>query len=188
VVVRFNAAPHRKWRAPFGLSSGSKTVWSLQGVLANTQFQSYYLTEMSMIIGLDVGGTHTDVVLLGAAGLVNSVKIPTDPTDLFNTVLCALRKITAGLDPQHIQRLVLSTTLTTNAIAQRKIPEVGMLVLSGPGIDPEFFRTNQHYYVISGAIDHRGREVQPIDPDEVKKNSRIFESEDIRHVGVVGKF
>jgi N-methylhydantoinase A/oxoprolinase/acetone carboxylase beta subunit len=141
-----------------------------------------------MIIGLDVGGTHTDVVLLGATGLVNSVKIPTDPTDLFNTVLCALRKITAGLDPQHIQRLVLSTTLTTNAIAQRKIPEVGMLILSGPGIDPEFFRTNQHYYVISGAIDHRGREVRSIDPDEIKKISRIFESENIRHVGVVGKF
>jgi N-methylhydantoinase A/oxoprolinase/acetone carboxylase beta subunit len=63
-----------------------------------------------------------------------------------------------------------------------------MLVSSGPGIDPETFRTNQHFYTISGAIDHRGREVQPIDPDEVKKKSRIFESEDIRHVGVVGKF
>ncbi|MGD2271814.1 MAG: hydantoinase/oxoprolinase family protein [Desulfobacterales bacterium] len=141
-----------------------------------------------MIIGLDVGGTHTDVVLLSDAGVVESVKIPTDPDDLFNTVLSALRKITAGLDPQHIQRLVLSTTLTTNAIVQRKISEVGMLVLSGPGIDPEFFRTNRHYYTISGTIDHRGREAQPIDPEEVKRVCRIFEDEDIRHVGVVGKF
>jgi N-methylhydantoinase A/oxoprolinase/acetone carboxylase beta subunit len=36
-----------------------------------------------MIIGLDVGGTHTDVVLLDNRGLRKQVKVPTDPADLY---------------------------------------------------------------------------------------------------------
>jgi DNA ligase (NAD+) len=36
-----------------------------------------------MIIGLDVGGTHTDVVLIGSSGLIKEIKVPTDPSDLF---------------------------------------------------------------------------------------------------------
>ena len=40
-----------------------------------------------MIIGLDVGGTHTDAVLLSSKGLEKKVKVSTDPANLFNTVL-----------------------------------------------------------------------------------------------------
>ncbi|HSO21062.1 MAG TPA: hydantoinase/oxoprolinase N-terminal domain-containing protein, partial [Desulfosarcina sp.] len=72
-----------------------------------------------MIIGLDVGGTHADVVLLGNEGVINEVKVPTDPSNLFQTVLSALEAITADIDPAKILRVVLSTTLTTNAIIQR---------------------------------------------------------------------
>ena len=60
-----------------------------------------------MIIGLDVGGTHTDVVLLGQEGLVRQIKVPTNPTDLFATVLTGLEKITEGIDPARISRAVL---------------------------------------------------------------------------------
>ena len=49
-----------------------------------------------MIIGLDVGGTHTDAVLLGNKGLVNTVKVPTDPEKLFETVITALDLLTKG--------------------------------------------------------------------------------------------
>jgi len=38
-----------------------------------------------MIIGLDVGGTHTDAVLMGNEGLIRSVKVPTRTEDLFET-------------------------------------------------------------------------------------------------------
>ncbi|MFC1816766.1 hydantoinase/oxoprolinase N-terminal domain-containing protein, partial [Thermodesulfobacteriota bacterium] len=116
----------------------------------------------AMIIGLDVGGTHTDVVLLSNEGLVNEIKVPTDPANLFGSVLTGLEKVTQGVDPGAINRVVLSTTLTTNAIVQNKFVPVGMVVSSGPGISPEFFRTNSHYFVVSGAIDHRGREIEPV--------------------------
>jgi N-methylhydantoinase A len=142
----------------------------------------------AMIIGLDVGGTHTDVVLLGKEGLVRKYKVRTDPEDLFTTVLTGIERIVEGIDPAGISRAVLSTTLTTNAIVQRKNPEVGMVVSGGPGIDPEHFRTNRHYYSVTGSIDHRGREVEPVNPDEIREIGATLKKEGIRNVGIVGKF
>ena len=141
-----------------------------------------------MIVGLDVGGTHADVVLLGNAGVLKEVKVPTDPDDLFQTVLSALDQITADVDPHRIERMVMSTTLTTNAIIQHKLPAVGMIVSGGPGIDPERYRTNDHYVCISGSIDHRGREVKPIQAAEVEAAQETFRAAGIRNVGVVTKF
>lgn len=141
-----------------------------------------------MIIGLDVGGTHTDVVLLGQEGLVRQVKVLTNPADLFTTVLTGLEKITEGVEPTRIQRAVLSTTLTTNRIVQKRIPEVGMIVASGPGMDPELFRTGAHYHTVDGAIDHRGRETHPIDRNQVLAAADALQRDGIRYVGVVCKF
>jgi N-methylhydantoinase A/oxoprolinase/acetone carboxylase beta subunit len=141
-----------------------------------------------MIIGLDVGGTHTDAVLLDAGGLRKDIKVLTDPSDLFHCVLSALEAITENLDPAKIQRIVLSTTLTTNAIVQNNLPPVAMIVSSGPGIDPEFFRTGTHYFAVAGSIDHRGREIEPINPAEINDIASHIKKDGIRQVGVVGKF
>jgi N-methylhydantoinase A/oxoprolinase/acetone carboxylase beta subunit len=141
-----------------------------------------------MIIGLDVGGTHADVVLLGNEGVINEIKVPTDPTDLFDTVLTALEKITADIDPAKIIRMVMSTTLTTNAIIQKKLPQVGMIVSGGPGIDPHFYRTNDHFECLSGSIDHRGREVEPVQAAAIDRIREKFIAAGIRHVGGVTKF
>jgi N-methylhydantoinase A len=141
-----------------------------------------------MIIGLDVGGTHTDVVLVGSNGLIKEIKVPTDPSDLFNSVLAGLTAITRDHDSEKINRIVLSTTLTTNAIVQNKTQPVGMIVAAGPGIDPEFYRTNSNYFAVAGSIDHRGREIEPIDAGEIKDITAHLKTEGIEHVGVVGKF
>jgi N-methylhydantoinase A/oxoprolinase/acetone carboxylase beta subunit len=141
-----------------------------------------------MIIGLDVGGTHTDVVLLGNEGLIREIKVLTESTDLFGSVLKGLDAVTEGVDPKEIHRVVLSTTLTTNAIVQNKIPPVGMIVSGGPGMDPELFRTNPQYYIVAGSIDHRGREIQPINAQEIKEIGNRLKAEGIRFVGVVTKF
>ncbi|MGA7877369.1 MAG: hydantoinase/oxoprolinase family protein [Desulfoferrobacter sp.] len=141
-----------------------------------------------MIIGLDVGGTHTDVVLIGQDCILRQVKVPTDPQNLLDCVWTGLEEVTKDVPPQDIRRAVLSTTLTTNAIAEKKLIPTGMIVCSGPGVDPECFRTNDHYYHVSGSIDHRGREVQPIDRMEIEAIASKMRSEGIRQVGVVGKF
>jgi N-methylhydantoinase A len=141
-----------------------------------------------MIIGLDVGGTHTDAILLDKGGLVRKVKVPTDPQDLFETILQALADTIGDTDPKAIHRVVLSTTLATNLVVQQKLPAVGMVVAAGPGIDPAHFRTNDDYHVVRGGLDHRGREIDPLDRDEIVALGKSFQQQGIRYAGVVSKF
>jgi N-methylhydantoinase A/oxoprolinase/acetone carboxylase beta subunit len=141
-----------------------------------------------MIIGLDVGGTHTDVVLLSDDRLIDAIKVPTDPANLFHTVLSGLTQICQDIDTTRIERIVLSTTLTTNAIVQGKLPPVGMIVSSGPGLNPEIYRTDDHFFAVSGSMDHRGREVASIDGVAVKQVAKALTKARVRYVGVVGKF
>ncbi len=141
-----------------------------------------------MIIGLDVGGTHTDVVLIDRNGIIEEIKVPTDSSDLFTSVLSGLTAITKDHNPEKIKRIVLSTTLTTNAIVQDKTQPAGMIVGGGPGLDPELYRTDSNYFPVAGAIDHRGREIEPINRAEIKDIIAQLKSNGIEHVGVVGKF
>jgi N-methylhydantoinase A len=89
--------------------------------------------------------------------------VPTDETQLFETVLAGLDAVTAGIDPREIRRIVSEHHPGGQQVVQQKLPPVGMIVAGGPGIDPALFRTNAHYYVVKGALDHRGREIAPLD-------------------------
>jgi N-methylhydantoinase A/oxoprolinase/acetone carboxylase beta subunit len=146
------------------------------------------LKDDTMIIGLDVGGTHTDVVLLDAQGLLKDVKVPTAAEDLFHTVLKGIEAVTAGIDAVHIQRVVLSTTLTTNAVLHQELEPVGILVTGGPGIDPEAYRIGENFFKVGGAMDHRGREIDPVDPEEIEQIASGLATRGIRYVAVIGKF
>ncbi|UCG11550.1 MAG: hydantoinase/oxoprolinase family protein [Deltaproteobacteria bacterium] len=141
-----------------------------------------------MIVGLDVGGTHTDVVVLSGKEIVRKVKILTAQDDLLCTVCNGLSEALRGLVPRSIQRLVVSTTLATNAIVQGQTEPVGVLVASGPGINPYAFEIGQHYYAVGGAIDHRGREIVPISDQEVLDIATRLRSENVRNLALVSKF
>ena len=141
-----------------------------------------------MIIGLDVGGTHTDAVLISQSGLEKEVKVPTEETQLFQSVLAGLDAVTQGIDPKKIRRAVLSTTLAANLVVQQKLPPVGMIVAGGPGIDPELFRIGTHYYKVKGALDHRGREITPLDENEIRAVAQEIKRAGVRYAGVATKF
>lgn len=141
-----------------------------------------------MIIGLDIGGTHADAVLIDKERILKQVKIPTDHSDLFSTVLEGLSRLTDGINTSEISRAVLSTTLTTNAIAEKKTDSAGMIVAAGPGLDPELFRMSGNYHIVDGALDHRGREIKKIDKNQVLAAAKAMKERGIKHVGVVTKF
>jgi N-methylhydantoinase A/oxoprolinase/acetone carboxylase beta subunit len=84
--------------------------------------------------------------------------------------------------------VVLSTTLATNLVAQKKLPPVAMLVAGGPGIHPDHFRTNEDYFIVDGALDHRGREIQAIDEDQIRSIGEKIQSQGLGLAGVVSKF
>ncbi len=141
-----------------------------------------------MIIGIDVGGTHTDAVLISSSAIEKRIKVPTDYDDLFHTILTGFSQLLEDIDPKDIQRVVLSTTLTTNAIVQQNMKPVGMIVSAGPGIDPEAFRTGEHYYCVTGSINHRGREKAPVNEMEIEDAAKKMKAAGIEYVGVVSKF
>ena len=141
-----------------------------------------------MILGLDVGGTHTDAVLLSSNGIQARTKVPTESDNLFNSVLSGFSKLLENRDPKQVERVVISTTLTTNAIIEQKMAPVAMVVSAGPGIDPNFFRTGKHYYTVSGSINHRGREKAPVNEMEIQDIAREIKNAGIEYVGVVSKF
>ncbi len=141
-----------------------------------------------MIIGIDVGGTHTDAVLLSSNGIKKKVKVPTDSADLFNTILSGFTRLLDDIDPKNIKRIVISTTLTTNAIVQQNMKPVGMIVSPGPGIDPNAFQTGDYYYSVYGSINHRGREKAPVNKIQIEDIAKEMKKAGIEYVGVVSKF
>ncbi|WP_300459942.1 hydantoinase/oxoprolinase family protein [Desulfobacula sp.] len=141
-----------------------------------------------MIIGIDVGGTHTDAVLLSSNGIEKKIKVSTDSADLFHTILSSFTQLLDNIDPKKIQRVVISTTLTTNAIVQKNMDPVGMIVSAGPGIDPKEFRTGKHYYCVSGSINHRGIEKASVNKMEIEDIAKELKQAGIEYVGVVSKF
>ena len=85
-----------------------------------------------MIIGLDMGGTHIDGVIIKDEQVINSIKRLTDKDDLFNSIWGTLEELLRGHDKSKIKRINLSTTVSTNAIVEDKTPVVGMIIQAGP--------------------------------------------------------
>jgi N-methylhydantoinase A/oxoprolinase/acetone carboxylase beta subunit len=141
-----------------------------------------------MLLGIDVGGTHTDAVLLDTNGLVDSAKVVTNHDDLLSSVRAALEAILTDRGPIDLERFNLSTTLCTNAIIQNELSDVGVLVSAGPGIDPNFFRIGQHYSVIPGGLDHRGTEIQSLDLDRARQTVDDWLGRDVRVFAAINKF
>jgi len=141
-----------------------------------------------MILGIDVGGTHTDAVLIDGFKIRKKAKVPTDADDLLSCLHRVATEILAGEDPQRLQRVVLSTTLSTNAIVQNKTEPVGMIVAGGPGLSPALLPMIPHTHYVAGYVNHRGVIAADIDPDEIRMAGKKLRGEGIRHLGVVGKF
>jgi N-methylhydantoinase A/oxoprolinase/acetone carboxylase beta subunit len=128
------------------------------------------------------------VVVIDGKEVARKAKILTNQENLLESVLFGMLEATAGIDPKLIQRVVVSTTLATNAIVEGRLEPVGVVVASGPGVNPGSFAIGEHFYSVQGAIDHRGREIAPLRDEEIRDIGRVLKAAGIRHVAVVGKF
>ncbi|MDR1608838.1 MAG: hypothetical protein LBT38_10585 [Deltaproteobacteria bacterium] len=116
-----------------------------------------------MYLGVDVGGTHTDAVLvsedfqtLGAAKAITRPQV----LDSLNEVLSQLL---AGHDPKKVQRLTVSTTLGLNSVLTGTAPPVSLMVTSGPGLDLEPADWGPLFKALPGSQDHRGQILDHLD-------------------------
>lgn len=141
-----------------------------------------------MILGIDVGGTHTDAVLLENFQVRKKTKVPTNQLHLVSSLIGVMDGILRDEDLSALERVVFSTTLSTNAIVQGKTDRVGMIVASGPGLAPEAIRVNEDTRFVSGYVSNRGIEVAPLKKGEIAGAAADLKAAGIEHLGVVGKF
>jgi len=114
--------------------------------------------RMEMLIGIDVGGTTTDAVLVDGNRVTKTAYVPTDHDNLLKCLLCALDELVKGVDTSKIERVVLSTTLITNMIAEGKTDPVALVLIPGPGTNPKDYSLGEAT-ILDGAIDFRGAEI-----------------------------
>ncbi|MBC7356286.1 MAG: hydantoinase/oxoprolinase family protein [Desulfomicrobiaceae bacterium] len=140
-----------------------------------------------MHIGIDVGGTHTDGVLIEEGRVVAAAKEPTDG-DLLTTITSVLRKLIAEAQGRPISAVNLSTTLSTNAIVTGATEPVAVFVIPGPGIRAENYRIGDPFIVLPGAIDHRGTVTGRLRERDVTPHLAACKAANITAYAVVGKF
>src|SRR5436309_14812504 len=82
------------------------------------------------IVGIDVGGTFTDLTAVDeATGRVVVTKVPSEPLNEAAAVLAGLRAL--GIAGRDVRRLVHGTTVGTNAVLERRGARVAVLTTAG---------------------------------------------------------
>src|SRR5215469_11262680 len=84
-------------------------------------------------LGVDIGGTFTDVVLVRSSGDLRTAKVLTTPHQPEQAVLDGIRKLLAeaGVAAAQVARLIHATTLATNAIVERKGSRTALVTTAG---------------------------------------------------------
>ncbi len=87
------------------------------------------MRETTRIVGVDVGGTFTDLIARGEDGALHSAKVPSIPGEQWRGVLDALASL--GVAPGSIGAFVHGTTIATNALLERKGARTGLVTTEG---------------------------------------------------------
>ena len=137
-----------------------------------------------MLLGIDVGGTFTDAVALEGSQLISQAKTPTTHSNVLEGILRALDKVVAADMPPKLERVVISSTIVTNALTENKLDPVLLAVMTGPGMNVTGRFPVEPVYV-GGYVDHRGKiTAQP----DWSKCSTLFAKSTGRTCAVSGKF
>jgi N-methylhydantoinase A len=141
---------------------------------------------MAYRLGVDVGGTFTDLLLFDeATGRFWRDKTPSTPSDSSVGILNGVRGIcaAAGIDPAEIKTFLHGTTVATNAVLEGKGARVGLIVTEGyrdvmqiarsfvPGglaawiiwPKPQPLAALEDTIEVGGRMDADGREIRPLD-------------------------
>ncbi len=91
------------------------------------------MAQHSYRIGIDIGGTFTDVVVARDDGLIETRKVPSTPDDYSRGIAQALKALVEDYQttPDRITGIVHATTVATNAILEYKGARTGLLTTEG---------------------------------------------------------
>lgn len=146
------------------------------------------------IIGIDAGGTYTDLVFLKGSDYSAGAraKTPTIHSDLVKTIETGLDLLLETIEPAAIRSFNLATTLATNAIVENRLRPTALILM---GYDEAIVREaaakntfNTEYIVmVKGGHNERGDEQEPLDQAELREKIAAL-PEYIQAVAVSGFF
>ncbi|KAJ0309806.1 hypothetical protein Brms1b_008967 [Colletotrichum noveboracense] len=169
------------------------------------------MSHPTLRIGVDVGGTNTDGVILDptsssapSRGILASQKTSTtpNPSDGIDAVITQMFAQSAPpLDPSRVASVTIGTTHFINAVVEMdaaRLARVAVIRLCGPfsadipvGVDwPPRLRdiVCAHRGLVDGGLEIDGSLIAELDEDAVRREAEIVKAKGIRSVVVVGIF
>ena len=153
-----------------------------------------------MRIGVDVGGTNTDAVLMDGREILASTKQPTT-ADVSSGVAAAIAAVLAqgGIAAKAVRSVMVGTTHFTNALVERKrLEPVGVLRLASPsgealppltGWPADLAEcVGGNVFLLPGGYEVDGREIAPFDAAAVRAAAEALKARGIRAVAITSAF
>jgi N-methylhydantoinase A len=150
---------------------------------------------------VDIGGTFTDLVAYDEGGQeLITVKTPSTPPTFIEGVMNALEK--AQIKPEEIVTFKHGSTISTNAIIERRGANTGMVttkgfrdvLAAGRANRPDLFNSNwdpspplvprRHILEARERVDYEGNVIDELNEDDVREAARKFKLRDIESVAV----
>jgi N-methylhydantoinase A/oxoprolinase/acetone carboxylase beta subunit len=151
-------------------------------------------------IGVDVGGTNTDAVVIRGRDVVAEFKQPTS-SDVLSGVVGAIRVVLqhSGIDANHVDAVMIGTTHFTNAVVEAKhLARTAAIRLAGsatraipPMLDwPARLRqkVDGGSYILSGGYEFDGRPISRLDEAEIRTVAVQLRNEGVDTAAVTSVF
>ena len=133
-------------------------------------------------LGVDVGGTNTDAVVMDAADrVIAKSKVP-GTADITSGIVAAIDAVLSapGVEPRRISHVMLGTTHATNAVLERRnLRRVAVLRIGGPatysirpmfGWPPDLVEAvSVGAAIVDGGIEFDGQDLSPLDTDAIAR-------------------
>src|SRR5437879_12329012 len=153
-----------------------------------------------MRIGVDVGGTNTDAVLMDGVDVVAWTKTPTTP-DVGRGIITALQHVLdqTQAPKSQITAVMIGTTHFTNAVVERRrLLEVAAIRLGLPATEarPPFVDwprdlaevLGNHVYLVHGGHEFDGREIAPLNEPELRQVAADVRAKGLRSIAISSVF
>ncbi|PUA18421.1 hydantoinase/oxoprolinase family protein [Glaciimonas sp. PCH181] len=161
-------------------------------------------TNIRYRAGVDIGGTFTDIVLLGTDGSIHTKKLSSTPDDYGRAIVTGLTSLLAslGATTAQVDELVHATTIATNTVLEAKGAKTALITTKGfrdvveigrlrvPGLydlnyaKPTPLALRRHRYEVTERVSSNGDVVTPLDLSSLDYAIENIKTEGIEAVAV----
>ncbi|OLB72665.1 MAG: hypothetical protein AUI16_20005 [Alphaproteobacteria bacterium 13_2_20CM_2_64_7] len=154
--------------------------------------------------GVDIGGTFTDIVLVGSDGSIHTKKVSSSVENYAAAIVDGLAELFSetGLTGAAVEEVRHGTTVASNAILERKGARVGLITTQGfrdvleirtlrmPRLydvgwaKPEPLVERYLRQVVNERVDHRGAIERPLDPVDAERAVNALLAEEVEAIAV----